>query len=276
MNNIAKFNRSEKLVQNKIAEMLLISKELFIDKFPSQDFDSYVWNIEHLRNQSSSTTNPNLYFTTYGTLDNLLPKRFVEVVKSWLLLELGDNVKSLVYRLDAARILWEAVKNRRGGNADSFDWSDLTEADISQTEELMKGLWASSTTYKRMTNVMGFVRFLEKRSLIFPTNYKIQTPRVEDTNRFTIEGQENTMSKLPTAQALEGLADIYSTLAVEPSDRLLICLTAIITATGYRITELLTLPLDCEIEETRGGKLRYGLRFYKRKARSSARQFGVV
>ena len=83
------------------------------------------------------------------------------------------------------------------------------------------------------------------------------------------------MDKLPTVQALEGLADIYSTLAVEPPDRLLICSMAVLTATGFRIGELLTLPLDCEIEETRDGKLRYGLRFYKKKPRSSERQFAI-
>ena len=120
----------------------------------------------------------------YGTLDNPLPKKFAVVVKSWFLIEMGDNVKSLVYRLDAVRILWEAIKSRRGGNADSFDWSNLSEADISKAEELMKKSWKSSTTYKRMTNIMGFVRFLERRSLVFPINYKIRTPREEDTNRF--------------------------------------------------------------------------------------------
>jgi hypothetical protein len=45
--------------------------------------------------------------------------------------------------------------------------------------------------------------------------------------------------------------------------------------TGFRIGELLTLPLDCEVEEPRGGKQQYGLRYYKEKARGGERMFAV-
>src|SRR5687767_1992760 len=50
---------------------------------------------------------------------------------------------------------------------------------------------------------------------------------------------------------------------------------AVLVVTGFRIGELLTLPLDCEVEEVRGGKPRYGLRYYKEKSRGGEKVFAV-
>jgi hypothetical protein len=83
------------------------------------------------------------------------------------------------------------------------------------------------------------------------------------------------MSLLPTKRALEGVADIFSRYATEPPDRLRICALAVLAVTGFRIGELLTLPLDCEVKEERGGKQRYGLRYYKEKARGAEKIFEV-
>jgi hypothetical protein len=100
-------------------------------------------------------------------------------------------------------------------------------------------------------------------------------PRVEDFNRHTIAGQEARRDRLPTEAVLNGLADIYREHAVEPRDKLRAAALAILVVTGYRIGELLTLPLDCEVRETRGGQPRYGLRYYREKSRSGRRLLAV-
>jgi hypothetical protein len=105
--------------------------------------------------------------------------------------------------------------------------------------------------------------------------YTPQTPRVEDFNRHTISGQQERRDRLPTDGALQGIADIYSEHAKEPADRLRAAAVAILVVTGFRIGELLTLPLDCEVEEVRGGKARYGIRYYKEKARGAEKMFAV-
>ena len=105
--------------------------------------------------------------------------------------------------------------------------------------------------------------------------YTPQTPRVEDFNRHTIAGQEARWDRLPSDAALNGLADIYRQHATEPRDRLRAAALAILVVTGLRISELLTLPMDCEVEEVRAAKPRYGLRYYKEKARGAERMFAV-
>jgi hypothetical protein len=74
---------------------------------------------------------------------------------------------------------------------------------------------------------------------------------------------------------LLALADIYREFATEPRDRLRIAAVAILVVTGFRIGELLTMPVDCEVEEGRGGRPRYGLRYFREKSRGGAKMFAV-
>ena len=71
-----------------------------------------------------------------------------------------------------------------------------------------------------------------------------------------------------------GLAEIYRG-ASDPADQMLAAAIAITAAAGFRVGELLTLPHDCEIEEERSGKPRYGLRYYKEKNKGDEKLFAV-
>jgi hypothetical protein len=172
-------------------------------------------------------------------------------------------------------MLWEAILSRRQGAASRFRWDDLCTEDLSQAELLMRARWSESTTYKRIVNIIVFAEFLAARGICRALYYRPQTPRVEDFNRHTIAGQQERRDRLPTEAALLGLADIYRELATEPRDRLRIAAVAILVVTGFRIGELLTMPVDCEVEEVRNGRPRYGLRYFREKSRGGAKMFAV-
>src|SRR5260370_23103300 len=126
-----------------------------------------------------------------------------------------------------------------------------------------------------MLRLLVLTRFHAARGGCRPLYYTPQTPRVEDFNRHTISGQQERRDRLPTEAALQGIADIYREHAKEPADRLRAAAVAILVVPGFRIGEVLTLPLDCEVEEVRGGKPRYGLRYYKEKSRGAEKMFAV-
>lgn len=178
-------------------------------------------------------------------------------------------------KLDSVRMLWEAILKRRPGAAGHFRWADLCAEDLSQAELLMRSCWRESTTYKRVVNIIVFTEFLAARGITPALYYRPQTPRVEDFNRHTIAGQQECHDRLPTDAVLHGLADIYREHATEPRDRLRIAGVAILVATGLRIGELLTMPVDCEVEEVRGDRPRYGLRYFREKSRGGAKMFAV-
>jgi hypothetical protein len=237
-------------------------------------FDQQSWDVSGLKDRSIARENPRLYFTQRGTLDLPLPSIYGDVVKSWMIVD-RCSVGNMGRRLDAVRILWDAIQRRRNGKPEAFAWRNLSEEDLSQAELLMRASLSESTTYKLIVRLLVFTRFLAARGICRPLYYTPQTPRVEDFNRHTISGQEERRDRLPTEAALQGIADIYSAHAKEPSDRLRVAAVAILVVTGFRIGELLTLPFDCEVEEVRGGKTRYGIRYYKEKARGAEKMFAV-
>lgn len=259
------------------SELLAIAREKFAADFSGKDhnFDALVWHIKPLRDRSTSRANSNLYFTRYGTLDQPLPSLYADVVKSWLILELRSSARTMCTKLDTARLLWEAILRRLSSKPETFRWERFCEEDLRQAEILMTEKWRSSTTYKRAVWLVAFAQFLASRSICRPLSYAPQTPRSDDFSRYTIAGQEERMALMPSKAALEGLADIYQQHTKEPPDRLCACAIAILVVTGFRINELLTLPEDCEVEEVRGSQPRYGLRYYREKARGGERMFDV-
>ncbi|HEY7413777.1 MAG TPA: hypothetical protein VH593_01180, partial [Ktedonobacteraceae bacterium] len=149
------------------------------------------------------------------------------------------------------------------------------EEDLSQAELLMREHWEPSTVYQQGTRLLGMIHFLAARSICRPLYYVLQATRVGDFYRHTLAGQEERSAKLPSLKALEGVADIYSTYATRPADRLCSCALALLVVTGFRLGELLTLPLGCEVTEIAGGKERYGIRYYKEKARGAEKMLDI-
>jgi hypothetical protein len=262
--------------RSAFAVLVATARERFAVAFASVgcDFDEPCWDIRALKDRTANSASPRLYFTRHGTTDDPLPSKFALAVKSWLILEYG-SATNMGPRLDSVRMLWEAMQLRRQRAASRFRWEDLCSEDLSQAELLMRAHWSESTIYKRTINIIGFAEFLAARGITRALYYRPQTPRIEDFNRHTIAGQQERRDRLPTEAALLGLADIYREFATEPRDRLRIAAIAILVVTGFRIGELLTMPADCEVEETHGGKRRYGLRYFREKSRGGARMFAV-
>lgn len=124
-------------------------KQIFKLVFPDSEaaFDSSAWNVQHLRDRTVTNSNPNLYFTRSGTTDEVLPKHYAEVVKSWLISEYDLGPRSAVHPLAAARILWDAILTRRNGDSNNFQWENFCDEDLNQAEILMRQRWGQNTTY---------------------------------------------------------------------------------------------------------------------------------
>jgi len=140
---------------------------------------------------------------------------------------------------------------------------------------LMMSCWALSTAHKLGSRLVRLGQFLAARQICRPLYFTLQTPRPRDFNNHTLAGQAARRAKLPSPKALNGLADIYRELATTPEDRLLAAAIAILVVTGFRAGELLTLPTDCEVYEQHGGRLAYGVRYYKEKSKGGQKMLAV-
>lgn len=251
-------------------------REKFLSSFPGDHhcFDEMSWSLRGLIDRPAAQHIQRVYFTRYGTQDQALPSVYTDVVKSWIILE-RQSISSVLHRNDAARMLWEAILLRRGNDPTTFCWQNLCEEDLSQTETLMSECWGELTVYKAGNELLAMVNFLAARSVCRKLYYTLRTPHPGDISKHVIANQEARKKKLPSMRALEGVADIYHTYAKDPGDRLLACALAILVVTGFRLGELLTLPLDCEVTEVSNGKTRYGIRYYKEKAKGTGKMLDV-
>jgi hypothetical protein len=251
-------------------------RALFPAVFPNGDFDSPIWDIRHLRTSRHKTSNSRLHFTRYGSEVDALPPRFANVVKAYLVLSrCADGTMS--HRVDIARMLWEAIVSRFG-DSHGFDWSLLTEEDLLRTEQVMLAHWRPSTTYKRSTQLQFMMRSLAAvpgGGIVRPMEVAFTTPRTDDSERYTLDGQLERMKRLPSDAAIDAVGDIYAKHAKEPRDRLVACILAVMLATAFRIGEVLTLPLECLCSEGTGAKKRWGIRYHKEKSRGGRKQLAV-
>lgn len=251
-------------------------RALFPAVFPNGDFDSPIWDIRHLRSSKHKSSNSRLHFTRYGSVVDALPPRFADVIKAYLLLNrCADG--NMAHRVDIARMLWEAAV-QRFASWDAFDWSLLTEDDLLRTEQVMLAHWSPSTAYKRCTQLQFMMRSLAAApggGIVRPMDVAFTTPRTDDSERYTLDGQSERMKRLPSDGAIHAVGDIYARHAKEPRDRLIACILALMLATAFRIGEVLTLPLDCLYSEGAGAKRRWGVRYHKEKSRGGQKQLAI-
>ncbi|MCA9945188.1 MAG: hypothetical protein KC449_17000 [Anaerolineales bacterium] len=259
-----------------VAELVALGRRQFETDLgdTGQSFDDMVWDVTILASRAHNGA-LRLYFTRYDTHNEPLPASYAEVVKSWVLLSRQSSAADMRNNLASARILWDAIRQRHNGLLAEFNWSTLCEEDLRQAQSLMISHWALSTAHKMGQRITLLAQFLAARQICSPVYYTLQTPRPRDFNNHTLAGQAARRAKLPSPNALNGLADIYRELAVEPSDRLLSAAIAILAVTGFRAGELLTLPEDCEVREEYEGRIAYGIRYYKEKSKGGRKMLAV-
>jgi hypothetical protein len=253
------------------------ARALFDELYPNGDFDDCSWDIRHLRASQHKVTNARVYFTKYGGTTDPLPPRFADVVKAYLLLSRA-TAGTMPLRSDAARMLWKALQMRLGSSSDRFVWDAVSEEDVLEAEQQMLNHWGRAATYKRCTMLQQMLRVLAAAphgAIVRPISVTFRTPRQEDFERYTLEGQELRQAKMPPDDAIHAIGDLFSGLVAEPYERLKVCALALMLATGFRVGEVLTLPLECELSEGCGDQKRCGLRYHKEKSVGGEKQLAV-
>lgn len=238
----------------------------FAELFPDQDFDATAWNFKHLKKAGAGGGNVTVNVSRWApdAACGAPPSTYVEVVKAYFATS-GRACGSLPNSATAAQWLWRAIDDRLGSKAGMFTWAALRKSDAERAEELMiaHGM-RPSTVYRRCVDLRALLSGVSKAGLLVPMDPTFQTARQESLDRYTLNGQEARMAKMPSERAIQALASLFrGDIDLDPFEQLLSCVAAVMFATGLRIQEVLHLSIDALRREG----ARYFLCYFKAKSR---------
>jgi len=229
------------------AELAFIERgnAAFTELFPGQHFEHSSWDLRHLKG-AGLAGDVTLHFTRLKTDGNQpIATRFANIVKAYL--ATGGKASGTM-SLDAlgCRWLWEACLERRAHEESAFTWQGFTKDDVERAEELMIASdMNSSSVYRRCKNISLFLRAISNAGIIAPMELVFRTPRTDSLDRLTLAGQEARADMMPSEEAIHGLARLFNDeFDLTPFERLVMCIVAIMFASGLRINETLQLATN--------------------------------
>ena len=248
-----------------------------LSALPGIRWDDMVWvlqdNDSTVLQRSHKSQSKSLWFTKLMPKSKLsnansvpLTAPFAEAVKAWIRHRASDGNQSCsdhIRAISAARHLEEVLLKTTG----TARPSDLTVDMFRQCEILAaaRGL-SKRTCYGNATALEDFSRTIDSLGLACARiGYKTSLREPPRGDRLDSESQKRGLEKMPSDHQLECLAKI-SNDPLNDTERLFIRHVDLLVATGFRIGEALTLPLNCWVER-RGsnGQEECGIRYWPEK-----------
>jgi hypothetical protein len=224
------------------------------------DLDWNSWKWEGIVHFTRMGTNSGAA-TSNDRLDDL----FIDFAKAYLRYQQGHRPTVTRSESKALRSIEAALLQVKG----KADINLLEMSVLDEAAKLGRIHYSPLAAYKCGLELERLARFITAQQLISagvgtwknpikkPTNVNIQTGR---------KAKEFRDKKLPNADALDAMAEIFANRPTNPKDLFTTSLFAMSMAAPSRGSELLELSADCEVEELdRENVLRYGWRFFSGK-----------
>lgn len=137
---------------------------------------------------------------------------------------------------------------------------------LNRTSQMLVEQYSDGRAYRVGQQLEMFSEFLDAHSMLtVPLRWKNPIKRPSNTDRIGADFDQRRQEKLPSAHVLEALAQAYR-LASLDKDVIPTSLAAIMCASPDRISEVLTLHVNCEhVNQKVDGTKDYGLRFFPAK-----------
>jgi hypothetical protein len=121
--------------------------------------------------------------------------------------------------------------------------------------------------YPAGREIASLAKFLTDHQLTArPLDWKNPIKRPSDTTRTGSEAKKLREARLPAQEALDALAEIFAEGPTDHSEIFVTSTVALLLCAPSRISEIIELPVDCEVEERkRDGSVAYGWRFRPKK-----------
>lgn len=225
------------------------------------DFESDEWDItKSVALRARGKDRQRARFSHLSHHDDILTEPFRSFSKAYFRYMFGLRpAKSYATRLVALRSVATSAEEMGTSSIAGINASTFNRA-----AQLIGFRYAETSAYRIGQQLELLAEFLDDhkmtRTRLGWVNF---IPRPNDTDRIGEEADERRRSKLPSQAALDALPKVFRA-AVEPSDVIISSAAAIMCGAPDRVSEVLTLPVDCEVDGFMGDSdaAPYGLRFW--------------
>ncbi len=230
------------------------------------DFDENVWDVTDyldLKGRGNKRVRVNFYaFSDDNKAQVPFREPFLSFAKAYFRYMHGLRPKKFVHgRLYALKALAQALD------------TELCSAAIEQINghvfdmaaNVIRRRFVEALTYRLGGDLEQLAAFItESGFTAVPVRWRNTLHRPSDTQRVGMEFDERRSAKMPTDAALAALPRAFH-LAKDPGDILVTSVTAILLAAPSRISEVLLLPVNCEITQQTPTETRVLMRWWPSK-----------
>ncbi|EEG07330.1 integrase [Pseudogulbenkiania ferrooxidans] len=226
-------------------------------------FDAHIWDVtKECARKGQGTKRERITFCTLTTAGTKCPEPMSSAFRSFAqayirYMQGMRPVVGLGFRMAALRAL-EAALTENGAERSPV------KADtgiFNRAAQLLHARFSEGAAYRIGIQLQMVADFLATNRLtVVPLRWHNSIKRPAGGTRVGKEFDEQRASKLPSPRALEVLPKVFR-LAVAPADILVSSIAAILCSAPDRINEVLTLPVDCEVNLAGA----YGIRWWPAK-----------
>ena len=196
--------------------------------------------------------------------EQTLDSEFIDFAKAYLRYQKGHSGNLSIHRETYAIRVIEAALLKITGKGHICNISVVV---LDEAIMLARSHYAKTTAYDCGRGLEQLVNFLVSNNLVTANISGWSNPLKADYTRVRIGEKANVVraSKMPSEEVLNAMAEIFASDPVEHRDIFTTSTFAMLMCAPSRISEVLGLPVDCEVVEIdRDGIERYGWRFFCR------------
>lgn len=223
----------------------------------SLDWEAAVWpNITVFAKLGVTTRKP--------STEQLMAPEFADFAKAYFRYQQGHKPTGTKNESKALRAIEAALLQVTGAaHIRNISIVVLDEAAI-----LARNHYSPVAAYHCGREIERLAGFVTENKLVPASLYgwRNSIQRADDKNKTGKEGKADREKKLPNETALSALAEIFANNPTNERDIFTTSIFAMLMSAPSRISEVLALPVDCEVTEPdREGIERYGWRFFSGK-----------
>jgi hypothetical protein len=196
--------------------------------------------------------------------NDLLASEFMDFAKAYFRYQQGFKPTGARNESKALRCVEKALLQRAG----TALIGDLSIADLDVAAGVARDFYGKWSAYHAGREIERLAKFVSINRFI-PNDlstWKNPINRAADTIQTGAKAKEKREAKLPSSDVLNAMAEIFANNPDDPKDVFTSSVFAMLMCAPSRISEVLTLPVDCEVEERdKNGDMQYGWRFYSEK-----------